>query len=141
LNPEGAATGTLIPFVIYIAAIVGVVAGMLVFSAILGQRHRERATDDLYESGIPPTGTARVRFSVKFYLVGMLFVIFDLEAVFLFAWAIAVLDAGWQGYVGALVFLIILTVALIYEWRMGALDWGSSSLQRRILKEGVKGVR
>jgi NADH-quinone oxidoreductase subunit B len=77
------------PLVLYAALVVTVVAGMLAISAVLGQRHREPATTQPYESGIVPTGTARVRLSAKFYLVAMLFVIFDVEAVFLFLWAVS----------------------------------------------------
>jgi NADH-quinone oxidoreductase subunit A len=101
------------------------VAGMLALSYLLGQRHRERATGEPYESGIVSTGSARLRFSAKFYLIAMLFVIFDLEAVFIFAWAVAFRELGWAGYLGALVFIGVLVAALIYEWRVGALDWGS----------------
>jgi NADH-quinone oxidoreductase subunit A len=74
---------------------------------------------------MPITGTARLRFSAKFYLVAMFFVIFDLEAVYLFGWAIAARNAGWAGYIEALVFTLILVAALIYLWRLGALDWGT----------------
>ena len=65
-----------------------------------------------------------MRLSTKFYLVALLFVLFDLEAVFIFAWAIAVPELGWSGYYGLLVFVALLVVGLIYEWRQGALDWG-----------------
>src|SRR5262245_59580896 len=97
---------------------------MLCLSYLLGQRHHERATSEPYESGIVSTGSARLRFSAKFYLIAMLFVIFDLEAVFIFAWAIAFSELGWGGYLGALIFIGVLFAALIYEWRIGALDWG-----------------
>src|SRR5205085_1108467 len=96
---------------------------MLGLSYILGQRHRETATDQPFESGIAPTGSARLRFPAQFYLVSMLFVIFDLEAVFLVAWAVALRESGWSGYLGALVFIGVLVAGFIYEWRMGALDW------------------
>jgi NADH-quinone oxidoreductase subunit A len=99
----------------------------------LGQRHSDRATGEPYEVGIVSEGSARVRFSAKFYLVAILFVIFDLEAVFVFAWAIAGRELGWAGYAGLLVFLLVLAVALIYEWRLGALDWVT---QRRIQERG-----
>jgi NADH-quinone oxidoreductase subunit A len=121
------------PLVVYAAAVLTVVTGMVVLSSLLGERHAERATGEPYESGIVSTGTAQVRFSVKFYLVAMLFVIFDLEAVFLVAWAVAFREVGWPGYLGALVFTGILVAGLAYEWRMGALEWGSS---RRIRPSG-----
>ncbi len=96
---------------------------MLGLSYVLGQRHHERATGQPYESGIISTGTARIRLSANFYLMAMFFVIFDLESVFIFAWAVVMRDAGWLGYSEALVFIAILGVALIYLWRLGALDW------------------
>ena len=117
--------------VVYSAAVVLLVAAMIAVSYLLGQRHTQPATNEPYESGILSTGSARVRVSAKFYLVAMLFVIFDLEAVFLFAWAVAFRELGWLGYGGALFFIAVLAVALIYEWRMGALDWGSSARARR----------
>jgi NADH-quinone oxidoreductase subunit A len=114
------------PFVAYFLAVVAITIGMLGLSAILGQRHRERATGEPYEGGIVSTGSARLRLSVRFYLVAILFVIFDLEVIFVFAWAIAVRELGWSGFLGVVVFIAIMLAALIYEWRMGALDWGKS---------------
>jgi NADH-quinone oxidoreductase subunit A len=96
---------------------------MIGLSHVLGQRHRDRETDEPYESGISSTGTARLRFSAHFYLIAMIFVIFDVEAVFLFAWAVAYRDVGWAGYLGALAFIAVLSIALLYEWRQGALEW------------------
>jgi NADH-quinone oxidoreductase subunit A len=93
----------------------------------LGERHREKATGEQYESGILPVGSGRLRLSAKFYLVAMFFVIFDLEAIFIFAWALSVRELGWAGYVEILVFIVILLVALIYLWRLSALDWGSKT--------------
>jgi NADH-quinone oxidoreductase subunit A len=122
------------PLAVYSAAVIVLVVGMLVLSYLLGQRHQERATGEPYESGIVSTGSARLRFSAKFYLIAMLFVIFDLEAVFIFAWAVAVRELGWAGYLGALVFIGVLVAALIYEWRVGALDWGGG---RRKTSAGI----
>lgn len=112
------------PLAVYFIAVLALVASMLALSYLLGQRHNERATGEPYESGIVSTGSARLRFSVKFYLVAMLFVIFDLEVAFVIAWAIAFRELGWTGYLGALFFIGVLVAALIYEWRLGALDWG-----------------
>jgi NADH-quinone oxidoreductase subunit A len=109
---------------VYAGSVLGI-AGVLVFLAwIMGQRHRERTTGEPYESGIAPTGSPRVPFNIDFYLVGLLFVIFDLEAAFLFAWAVSARSVGWTGYVGVLVFVLVLVVGLVYEWRQGALDFG-----------------
>jgi NADH-quinone oxidoreductase subunit A len=121
---------TLWPLAVYFAAVVLLVAGMLGLAYLLGERHHERATGQPYESGIVSTGSARLRFSAKFYLIAMLFVIFDLEAVFIFAWAVAFRELGWAGYLGALVFIGVLIAALIYEWRIGALDWGNRGRKR-----------
>ena len=90
------------PLAAYFLSVVGLVAVILSLSYVLGQRHRERATDVPYESGMPPTGSARLRFSAEFYLIAMFFVIFDLESVFIFAWAVAARELGWQGYVALL---------------------------------------
>lgn len=96
---------------------------MLVISYVLGQKHNERATGIPYESGMLPTGSARLRFDVKYYLVAMFFVIFDLETVFIVAWAIAFRELGWAGYVEILIFIAVLLAGLVYLWRLGALDW------------------
>jgi NADH-quinone oxidoreductase subunit A len=120
------------PFWVYFAGVLVVVAGMLGVSYVLGERHQEPATNDPYESGMNPTGSARVRLSANFYMVAILFVIFDLEVAFLVAWAVAYREAGWLGYAGMLVFVAILAVALIYEWRLGVLDWGVRGLRSQI---------
>jgi len=102
---------------------------MLLISRLLGERRDRGATAEPYEGGMLPTGSARLRFGIKFYLVALFFVIFDLEAAFLLAWAIAFRELGWAGYVEALVFIAILFVALVYLWRGGALDWGPRALR------------
>jgi NADH-quinone oxidoreductase subunit A len=105
---------------------------MIGLSYFLGQRHKERATDEPYEGGIASHGSARIRFSSQFYLIAMLFVIFDVETIFIFSWAIAFRELGWYGYAGVMVFIILLVVVLIYEWRVGALDFGPDG--NKILK-------
>jgi NADH-quinone oxidoreductase subunit A len=124
------------PLVVYFAAIVFLVVAMIGISSVLGQRHSSKATVEPFEAGLVTVGYARFRFPAKFYLVAMFFVIFDLEAVFIFAWAIAYRDVGWEGYFEVLVVIAILVAALIYLWRLGALDWaprssGSRALNRR----------
>jgi NADH-quinone oxidoreductase subunit A len=111
---------------IYFVAVLLLVATMLAISHVLGERHNEHATGSPYESGILSEGSARVRLSAKFYLVAMFFVIFDLEAVFIFAWAVAARELGWAGYCEIFVFIAILAAALAYLWRLGALDWAPS---------------
>lgn len=115
------------PLVVYVVIVTLLVLAMLGLSFVLGQRHRNRATGSPYESGILSQGSARVRFSAKFYLVAMFFVIFDVEAVFISAWTVAVRETGWTGYAEALVFIAVLLAALVYLWRVGALDWGQGS--------------
>lgn len=111
------------PLVVYFAFVVVLVAAILVISYLLGPRHLEPATGEPYEGGIVSEGSARVRFSVNYYLVAMFFVVFDLEAVFLFAWAGAARELGWAGYLEVVLFVGVLVAALIYLWKVGALDW------------------
>jgi NADH-quinone oxidoreductase subunit A len=115
------------PLAVYIVLVGVLVMAMLSLSFVLGQRHQDRATGSPYESGILSEGSARVRFSAKFYLIAMFFVIFDLETVFLFAWAVAVRETGWAGYAEALLFIMVLLATLAYLWRVGALDWRHGS--------------
>ena len=115
------------PLGVYFALVLLLVAGILAASHVLGQRHSERATGSPYEGGIVSEGSARVRLSAKFYLVAMFFVIFDLEAVFLFAWAVAARSLGWPAFWEAAVFIGILVAALVYLWRVGALDWSNTA--------------
>jgi NADH-quinone oxidoreductase subunit A len=110
------------PLAVYFAFVVALVAVLLVLSALLGERHREPATDLPYESGIVSTGSARLRFAASFYLIAVLFVIFDLEAAFLFSWAVALREIGWSGYLEGVVFIGVLLAALVYLWRNGGLD-------------------
>lgn len=114
------------PLAAYFLIVLLLVASMLILSWFLGQRQRQRATAEPYESGIIPTTSARLRFDIKFYIVAMLFVIFDVEAAFIYAWAVAARELGWAGFVEAAVFILVLLAALVYLWRMGALDWGTS---------------
>src|SRR5580658_9135323 len=111
------------PLVVYFAFVVSLVGAVLIASYLLGPRHSEPATGEPYEGGIVSEGSARGRVSVKYYLVAMFFVVFDLEAVFLFAWAGAVRELGWAAYCEVLLFVGVLFAALVYLWKIGALDW------------------
>lgn len=115
--------GLLWPLLVYATAVLVVVAGMIGLSYVLGQRHRERATVEPYESGVPATASARLKFSPRYYVVAMLFVVFDVEAVFIVVWAVSLRETGWPGYLGALVFLAVLLAVLFYEARAGAFDF------------------
>ncbi len=136
--PETAAIANapLWPLIVYFLAIVFVVAAQVVLSHFLGQRHSDRATGAPYESGIVSEGSARLRFSATFYLLAMFFVVFDLEAVYIFTWAFGFRELGWSGYFKILVFTGILIASLVYLWKMGALEAGPPRRQRRTLEKG-----
>jgi NADH-quinone oxidoreductase subunit A len=119
------------PLGVYFVAVAVLIGGMMGLSYVLGERHRDRATGEPYESGIVSTGSARQRFSVKFYLIAMFFVVFDLESVFIFAWAVAARELGWAGYIEVLVFIGVLVATLIYLWREGALEWANLQIRRK----------
>jgi len=116
--------------ILYFALVLLLVGGILVVSYLLGQHHAEPATGAPYESGILSQGSAHVRLSAKFYLIAMFFVVFDLEAVFLFAWAVAARRLGWPAFWEAAIFVGILVAALVYLWRIGALDWNVTGKHR-----------
>ncbi|TBW54417.1 NADH-quinone oxidoreductase subunit A [Marinobacter halodurans] len=117
---------------LFIIAVLGLCAFMVGASALLGGRSRGRSKSLPFESGVIGAGSARQRFSVKFYLVAMLFVIFDIEAVYLFAWAVSIREVGWIGFWGAAIFIFVLLAGLLYDSRVGALDWAPG---RRVPKE------
>lgn len=123
------------PVVLYALGVGVVVVASIGGSWLLGARTRKRkATDMPFESGIVPVGAAeQTRLSIEFYLIAVFFVIFDLETIFVIAWAVAFHDLGWRGYAGASIFIVLLLAALFYEWRTGALDWG---LKRRVSGPG-----
>jgi NADH-quinone oxidoreductase subunit A len=113
---------------VYFLALLFVIGVILLVSWLLGPRHRERATGAPYEGGILSEGSARVRLSAKFYLVAMFFVVFDLEAAFIYSWAVAANELGWAGYWEIVIFIGVLLVALAYLWKLGALDWNPRPL-------------
>lgn len=112
------------PLLAYGAIVFSLIGAILGVSYVLGQHHNDRATGEPYEGGILSAGSARLRFSSQFYLIAMLFVIFDVETIFIFTWAIAFRELGWLGYAGVLIFIALLIIVLIYEWKNGALDFG-----------------
>ena len=139
MEPSVAGADSLWPVLFYVFAVFVIVASMIGISFLLGERHRERATGEPYESGVASTGTARVRFDVKFYLIAVFFVIFDLEAVFVFAWAVALRETGWLGYIEMSIFIVVLIAALVYLWREGALAWTSRPRSRGRKTGGSQG--
>jgi NADH-quinone oxidoreductase subunit A len=122
--------------VLYLILVLLIVAAMLGLSYVLGERHTGRARDEPYESGVPVTGSGHVRFDVKFYAVALFFVIFDIETVFILAWAIAARALGWPAYIDMAIFVLILVAALVYLWRSGALAWGTSARLSSIRDKG-----
>ena len=113
------------PLVIYFLAVISLTMIILGLSTLVGQRTpMKRATIEPFESGVVSIGSAQVPVSAEFYLVAIFFVIFDLETVFIFAWAIAFYELGLFGYIAISVFVLILVIALAYEWKSGALEWG-----------------
>jgi NADH-quinone oxidoreductase subunit A len=129
-----AATQTpLWPLAAYFAATLAIAGGMILLSHFLGPRHRDVATGLPYESGIISTGSAHVAIAVRYYMMAMFFVIFDLEAVFIIAWAAAFRQAGWAGFIEIAIFILILLAALVYLWRLGALDWAPRRQKRKIM--------
>jgi NADH-quinone oxidoreductase subunit A len=113
-------------FAVYCGLVFCIVLIMLGASHLLGERHRAPATGEPYESGMMPTGSARVRMSAEYYLIALFFVIFDVELAFLFPWALVARELGWSGFFAVLVFAGVLLAALFYLWRTGALDVGAA---------------
>jgi len=131
----------LFPLILYGAIVVTAIIGLLVASAFLGQKRTDHATHDVYESGVVPTGSPNIKISVPFYLTAILFIIFDLEAVFLFAWAISIREAGWVGFIEVFIFISILIAGLVYLWRSGALEWRTQRQQHDLdIMKGPGGV-
>jgi NADH-quinone oxidoreductase subunit A len=123
MNTEAILSANLFPLIIYFGAVVAITVIMLGGAYFLGQRHHAKAADEPFESGIVPTGGIHIRFSVHFYLLAIFFVIFDMESVFLFAWSVALQEAGWSGFIEALIFISVLIATLVYLGAIGALDW------------------
>jgi len=97
--------------------------GSTIMARLLGPRHQTAEKDAPYECGMPPVGDARERHSVKFYLVAMIFLLFDIEVAFLYPWAMALRDLRWTGFIQVLVFFVILVAGYTYVWKKGALNW------------------
>jgi NADH-quinone oxidoreductase subunit A len=109
----------------------GLAVGLLTVSRLLGRRVRSQVKDTPYESGMLPTGDARHRFSVKFYLVAMLFILFDIEAIFLYPWVVVYRELKMFGFVEMLIFVAPILCAFFYIWKKGALDWSGPGIAGR----------
>lgn len=140
-SPSQAHDGAVWPLLVYFGLVVVIVGAMLGISYVLGERHRERQTDTPYEGGIVGTGSARLRLDVRFYLIAMFFVIFDLESVFVFAWAVAARQLGWAGFAEVSLFIGLLLAALVYLWRLGALDFTPRHLRSTADTAALEGSR
>jgi NADH-quinone oxidoreductase subunit A len=135
---QSASIHLLWPFLVYGIAVVSLVGGILFISYFLGERHEEHATDEAYEGGILATGTAKLRFSVDFYILAIFFVIFDVEAAFILSWAVSIRAAGWTGYAAIGTFIGVQLILIFYLWKTGALDFGPDS--KAILKAFQKKI-
>ncbi len=124
-------------FSMYILGVTVMMAAMVGLSALLGTRRRGAADPHPFESGILPVHDMNIRFPSQFYIFAMLFVIFDLELIFVFAWAVVARDVGWRGYGAIMSFLFLLVIALAYLWRSGALVW-STPMERARLRRGIQ---
>lgn len=112
-------------FPILLFIVVGLLVGSLsyVLGSLLGTKNPDPAKTSPYECGFEPFENARMKFDVRYYLVAILFIIFDLEIVFLFPWAVSLSKIGLVGFMGMAIFLLILVIGFLYEWRKGALEW------------------
>lgn len=113
----------LVPLLV-MAVLVGAIAGsVILLSSILGPKRRHPVKDTPFECGIESEGMVHTPFSVKFYLVALLFILFDVELAFLFPWAVVFRGLGWSGFVEMFIFVLIVGVGFVYAWKMGALEW------------------
>src|SRR5688572_30056120 len=117
---------TYFPILLQVILAVAIAGGVLIASSLLGHRVQNIVKNQPYECGITPVGDARGRFSVKFYLVGMLFILFDVEIVFLFPWAVVFRELKMYGFVSMLVYMVLILAGFFFMWKKGALDWIST---------------
>ena len=115
----------------FILAAIGLVLFMLFVPRLLGGRSQGTQKEEIFEAGVVGAGNARIRLSAKFYLVAIFFVIFDLEALYLYAYAVSVREAGWLGFAAAAIFITILIIGLVYELSLGAMNWAPADKLRR----------
>ena len=114
------------PILVQVLLAVAIAGGALVASALLGHRVKDKLKEMPYECGNPPVGDARGRFSVKFYLVAIMFILFDVEVVFLFPWAVVFRELKLYGFVSMLLYLVVVLSGFLFLWKKGALDWAGS---------------
>jgi NADH-quinone oxidoreductase subunit A len=126
---------TWFPVLVQILIAVAVAGAMIGLSAILGQRLRDSVKSSPYESGMKPVGNARERFTVKFYLVGMVFILFDIEAIFLYPWAVVYRRLGLFGFYEMLLFIALVLTGYFYIWKKGVLNWASDNASKPVRRE------
>jgi len=114
---------TLVPLLVMALIVGGIAAAFIVASALLGPRRRSRVKDQPFECGVPSEGFTRQPVPVRFYLMALLFILFDVELAFLFPWAVVFRDLGMFGFVSMLVFFLVVGVGFVYAWKIGALEW------------------
>jgi len=129
---------TYFPVVVQVIIAIAVAAGLIGASTLLGKRARSPLKDTPYESGMAPVGSARERFSVKFYLVGMIFILFDIEAVFLFPWVVVFRELKLFGLAEMFVFIVLVLVGFFYVYKKGALEWGPETKRPAVNKWGKR---
>jgi NADH-quinone oxidoreductase subunit A len=112
-----------LPVLIFIGVSLAIAAALMASSFLVAYRRPDSEKLSAYECGFNAFDDARMKFDVRFYLVAILFIIFDLEVAFLFPWAVAFKDIGWFGFWSMMVFLAVLTIGFVYEWKKGALEW------------------
>ena len=111
------------PILVHFLAACGLSAALILISYLVGERKPSKVKLSPYECGMEPIGDAREPVAVKFYLVAILFILFDVEAMFLIAWAVVYRDLGMYGFTVMFVFLVLFLIGFVYEWKKGALDW------------------
>jgi NADH-quinone oxidoreductase subunit A len=111
------------PLLLHLLVAVFLASALTAASILVGWRRPNRAKQQAYECGMVPTGDARQPFSVRFYLIAMVFILFDVEAIFLFPWAFVFRDLRWNGFFEMMLYIAILLVGYLYLWKKGALDW------------------
>ncbi|WP_039907120.1 NADH-quinone oxidoreductase subunit A [Candidatus Regiella insecticola] len=127
-------------FAVFIISAIGLCGFMLLAAFFLGGKARARAKHIPYESGIDSVGSAQMRLSAKFYLVAMFFVIFDVEALYLYAWSVSIRENGWLGFIEASIFIFVLLAGLVYLVRIGALNWTPPRSDRQVKPSVITGA-
>jgi NADH-quinone oxidoreductase subunit A len=126
----GNVTQSYAPLLIHLLVAMGLSGVLLMASSLVGRHRPSRVKGTPYECGVTPTGDAREPFSVKFYLVAMVFILFDVEAIFLYPWAYVYRELNWFGFFEMLLYIAILLAGYIYLWKKGTLDWTTPAARR-----------